>query len=92
MDLPRTETGNKHVIVFQDFLTKWPLVFPVPDQKASQLVHLVSEEVLPLFGVSEVLLSDRSANLLLHLMQDVCGLWAYISSTPLPTILSAMGW
>ena len=33
MDLPKTELGNKHVLVFQDFLSKWPLVFPIPDQK-----------------------------------------------------------
>ena len=25
MDLPKTKRGNQHVIVFQDFLTKWPL-------------------------------------------------------------------
>ena len=34
MDLPVTDSGNHHVVVFQDFLTKWPLAFPVPDQKA----------------------------------------------------------
>ena len=37
MKLPVTEQGNHYVIVFQDFLTKWPLVFPPPDQKAIQL-------------------------------------------------------
>ena len=31
MELPVTEQGNRYVIVFQDFLTKWPLVFPAPD-------------------------------------------------------------
>jgi len=31
MDLLCTESGNK---LFQDYLTKFPLVFPVPDQKA----------------------------------------------------------
>ena len=31
MDLPKTEGGNKHVLVIQDFLTKWPWVFPLPD-------------------------------------------------------------
>ena len=31
MDLPLTDTGNRHVLVFQDFLTKWPLVYPMPD-------------------------------------------------------------
>ena len=25
MDLPVTELGNCHVVVFQEFLTKWPL-------------------------------------------------------------------
>ena len=25
MDLPLTRSGNRHVVVFQDFLTKWPL-------------------------------------------------------------------
>ncbi len=37
MDLPKTERGNQHVVVFQDFLTKWPMVYPVPNQKAIQI-------------------------------------------------------
>ena len=67
MDLPVTELGNRHVVVFQDFLTKWPLVFPVPDQIAVRLVKLLAEEVIPLFGVPEALLSDRGTNLMSHL-------------------------
>jgi len=59
MDLPKTEMGNYHVVVFQDFLTKWPLVFPVSDQKATTLAKLLAEEVIPVFGVPEALLSDR---------------------------------
>ena len=74
MDLPKTERGNKYVVVFQDFLSKWPLVFPVPDQKAQRLARLLVEEVVPFFGVPEALLSDRGTNLLSHLMQDVCKL------------------
>ena len=27
MDLPPTEKDNRHVVVFQDFLSKWPLVW-----------------------------------------------------------------
>ena len=37
MDLPWTEKGNKHVLVLQDFLTKWPMVYPMPDQKLHAL-------------------------------------------------------
>jgi hypothetical protein len=62
MDLPRTERGNKHVLVYQDFLSKWPMVFPIPDQKTERIAKLLVEE------------SDRGTNLLSHLMKDVCGL------------------
>ena len=72
MDLPKTEQGNQHAIVFQDLFTKWPMVYPAPDQKAIRIARLLTEQIVPLFGVPEALLSDRGANLLSHLMTDVC--------------------
>ena len=48
MDLPCTESGNKHVIIFQDMFTKWPMVFPVPDQKSVRIARLLCEEIVPL--------------------------------------------
>ena len=72
MELPRTTQGNRYVVVFQDFLSKFPLVFPVPDQKSLWIAKLLVEEVVPLFGVPEALLSDRGANLLSHLMKELC--------------------
>lgn len=74
MDLPRTERGNKHGIVFQDFLTKWPFVFPMLDQKTPRIMKLLVEEIIPVCGVPEALLSDRGTNVLSHLMKDVCNL------------------
>ena len=74
MELPLTEKGNCYVIVFQDFLTKWSLVFPAPDQKAIRIARLVAEEVVPMFGVPEALLSDRGANLLARVTIVVCSL------------------
>ena len=50
------------------------MVFPTPDQKSIRIVRLLTEEVVPAFGVPEALLSDRGTNLLSHLMQDVCNL------------------
>ena len=58
----------------QDFLTKWPLVFPAPDQKANRIARLLVDEFLPMFGVPEALLSDRGTNLLANVVQDVCQL------------------
>ena len=60
--------------MFQDFFTKWPLVFPAPDQKAHRIARLVADEILPMFGVPGSLLSDRGANLLANVMKDVCEL------------------
>ena len=72
MDLPKTKRGNIHVVVFQDFFSKWPMVYAVPDQKAHRIARLLAEEVIPFFGVPEALLSDRGTNLLSHLMTDIC--------------------
>ena len=48
---------SSYVIVFQDFLTKWPMVFATSDQKA--------------YRVPECLLSDRGTNMLSHLMKNI---------------------
>ena len=61
MDIPKTIDGNSHVVVFQDYLAKWSLIFPVPDQKSITLVRLLVG-VIPFFSVPEALLSDWGAN------------------------------
>ena len=60
--------------MFQDFLSNFPLVFAVPDQKSVRIAKLLVEEVVPLFGVPEALLSDRVTNLLSYLINegDMC--------------------
>ena len=74
MELPKTSKCNQNVIVFQDFLSNWPFVFPTKYQKATTLAKLLVEEVVPLIGVPEALLSDWGTNLQSHLMRDVCKL------------------
>ena len=58
MELPITARGNQYVIIFQDLFTKWPIVFPAPDQKAECIARLLVEEIVPIFGVPEAILSD----------------------------------
>ena len=74
MELPVTAKGNRYVIVFQDLFTKWPLVFAAPDQKAIRIAKLLAEELVPMFGCPECLLTDRGTNLLASVMKDVCKL------------------
>ena len=72
MDLPKTGKGNKHVLVLQDFLTKWPWVIPMSDQRTITIVRALMEHVIPVAGIPEALLSDRGTNLLSFLMKDIC--------------------
>ena len=72
MELPLTSNGNRYLIAFQDFFTKWPMVYPASDQKAERIAWLLVEEIVPFFGVPEALLSDRGTNLLSYLMKDLC--------------------
>ena len=72
MELPKTSSGNRCVVVFQDMFTKWPFVFPVPDQQSVRIMKFLAEQVIPFCGVPKALLSDCGVNLLSHLMLDVC--------------------
>lgn len=45
-----------------------------PDQKAEKITMVLCEEIVPLFGVPESLPTDRDANLLSHLVLDMCSL------------------
>ena len=37
---PETVDGNKYILVFCDYLTKWPEAFPIKDQKAETIAQV----------------------------------------------------
>ena len=45
---------NKFAI-FQDLFTKWPVIYATPDQKAERIAKLLTQEIVPMFGVPEAL-------------------------------------
>lgn len=71
MALPRITQGNQYVLAIQDFLSKWPMLYVIPNKQAHHLVKILLK---PVFKVPEALLSDRGTNLLSHLIGDVCKL------------------
>jgi hypothetical protein len=72
LQLPITANGNKYVVCFVDYFTKWVEAFPVADQRADTIAKLLVEHVVCRHGVPEQLLSDRGANFLSDLIQGVC--------------------
>ena len=72
--LPVSHAGNQYAIVFVDYLTKWPEVFPTKDQTSLTIAKLLITEIISRHGVPSELLSDRGTAFLSELMQNVCEL------------------
>ena len=63
IQFPHSHYGNQYMVVFVDYLTKWPEVFAVPDQTAATIAKLlvgeiVSQHDVPADVPAEIL-SDR---------------------------------
>ena len=72
LQLPLTEAGNRYVVVFLDYLTKWVEAYPIPNQSAETIAHVLVNEIFCRHGAPEHLLSDRGTNFLSELVQEVC--------------------
>jgi hypothetical protein len=69
--LPKSTAGNLHLLVFVDYLTKWPEVFAVPDTKAATIAKIFVEHIVCRHGAPEALLSDRGAQFLGDVLKEV---------------------
>ena len=65
------------------------ICIPNTDQKAIRIARLLAEEVVPVIGVLEVLLSDQGTNLLAHVMLYICSLLGITKLNTTVTIHSA---
>ena len=71
---PISETGNKYVIIFTDYLTKWVEAFAVKDYSAPTTARLFVEEIICRHSAPRKLLSDRGKNFLSDVVKCVCRL------------------
>ena len=72
LQLPKSSRGNRYAVVFMDYLTKWPEVFPAADQSAPTIAKLLVERIISRHGVPKELLSDRGASFLSKLIAEIC--------------------
>lgn len=70
--LPQTVDGNRFIVVFSDYLTRYPEAFAVADTKATTIAKLFVEEIVSRHGVPVKLLSDRGKNFLSSLVIEIC--------------------
>ena len=71
LEMPLTVNGNRYIIVFMDYLTKWVEAYATSDQTTETVADCLVDVVCR-HGVPRELVSDHGANLLSHLMQEIC--------------------
>ena len=71
LKLPRSRSGKVYLVVFQDFLSKWPEAFAVTNQDTLTIAWLLVEKIVPVHGVPKRLLSDRGGCFLSNLISEL---------------------
>ena len=81
MELDKTKKGNKYALVFQDYLSKWPEVYALPDRRAETVAKCLLDLVWR-HGVPNCIIHDRAAEFLSDVLQETARL---IGVKQLPT-------
>lgn len=69
--LPETLLGNKYIVVFVDYLSKWPEAFALKNATTYEIANVFVTEILTRHGSPAILLSDRGTNFLSEMMSNV---------------------
>ena len=72
--LPKTDAGNRYVLVVADYFTKWTEAYSIPDQEAGTVAKKLVEEFVARYGVPREIHSDQGRNFESALFQEVCRL------------------
>lgn len=73
-ELPMSYNGNRYLLVFSDYFTKWVEAFALSDQKSETIARLFVEQIICRFGCPQRLLSDAAANFLSDIIKEICQL------------------
>ena len=60
--LPETEQGNRYLVVAMDYFTKWPEVYPLPNQEAITVARALIGGFFCRFGLPLDIHSDQGRN------------------------------
>ena len=89
--LPRTDAGNQYILIAQDYFTKWPEAFPIPDQQAMTVAEVLVSQFFTRFGVPVELHSDQGRNFEAETFQETCRLLGIHKTRTTPYHLESDG-
>ena len=81
VELDQSADGNGYALVLQDYLTKWPEVYPVANRKAKTVATCLVDLIWR-HGVPSQIIHDRAAGFLSEVIQETAHL---MGMTQLPT-------
>jgi hypothetical protein len=70
--LIQTERGNKYMIVFTEYLTKWTVSIALPSTESNRVAQILIFEIIFKFGTPTRLITGNGANLVSEAMTIVC--------------------
>ena len=73
-----SQSGNLYALVLQDYLTKWPEVYPVADRAATTVAKCLADFIWR-HGVPVKIIHDRAAEFLSDIVQETATLLGMIS-------------
>ncbi len=68
---PVSARGNKYLLIFMDYLTKWPEAVALPDKKADTVARAFVEHIVCQHGALESLLSDQGKEFMNRVLKEV---------------------
>ena len=71
---PPSKNGNRYILAFTDYLTKWVECFALSDIQAPNIAKIYVEEIVCRHSAARELLSDRGKNFLAKIVLEVCKL------------------
>ena len=73
--LTTAKDGSKHILLLVDSLTRWPEAFSLKTQEASEVAHILYNDIFTRYGAPKYLVSDRGQNFMSKLMTAICELF-----------------
>ncbi|KAG1136541.1 hypothetical protein G6F37_013706 [Rhizopus arrhizus] len=70
--LPESHTGERYLLMFMEYLTKWVVAVPLRSFETSSIIQVLLYELVLKYGLPRRLISDNDANYILETMTVVC--------------------
>jgi transposase InsO family protein len=88
---PRSEKGNKYVLMIVDQFTKWSEAFPLPDQTAESVAKTALNRFFAQFGCPREICTDQGSNFTSAIFSALCNILQIAKTRTTPYHPSANG-